>query len=279
MRRSRPDGPAEVATDQNGFRPTEPPAWMRWLPFVYVAFVLLLEAGLREEWAVSFFLIALPPIAAYAYGPVVVAAFTVLAILLEGALAAGSHHLGENHHVTADIATAVVGILSTALAAHRSRQERHLVHANSVAEALMRALLRPVPHQVGHVLAASLYRPSEAGTMVGGGPSSDRCVVSAPAGRRAGWVSRVPSSAAGSRTPRIRSVPPGGPGAAPRRCTASVRRVHRSGEPHPCAGRRPGRSAGAGPVARPAPRGPPGPPRISGSCRAAPSRPVRPRPA
>ncbi|WP_037859027.1 PP2C family protein-serine/threonine phosphatase [Streptomyces sp. NRRL S-241] len=168
MRRSRPDGPAEVATDQNGFRPTEPPAWMRWLPFVYVAFVLLLEAGLREEWAVSFFLIALPPIAAYAYGPVVVAAFTVLAILLEGALAAGSHHLGENHHVTADIATAVVGILSTALAAHRSRQERHLVHANSVAEALMRALLRPVPHQVGHVLAASLYRPSEAGTMVGG---------------------------------------------------------------------------------------------------------------
>ncbi|MCX4625529.1 serine/threonine-protein phosphatase [Streptomyces sp. NBC_01443] len=57
---------------------------------------------------------------------------------------------------------------STALAAHRSRQERSLVHANSVAEALMRALLRPVPHQVGHVLAASLYRPSEAGTMVGG---------------------------------------------------------------------------------------------------------------
>ncbi|WP_328618967.1 hypothetical protein [Streptomyces sp. NBC_00354] len=37
-----------------------------------------------------------------------------------------------------------------------------------LAEALMRALLRPVPHQIGHVLAADLYRPSEAGTMVGG---------------------------------------------------------------------------------------------------------------
>ncbi|MCX4625338.1 hypothetical protein [Streptomyces sp. NBC_01443] len=37
-----------------------------------------------------------------------------------------------------------------------------------LAEALMRALLRPVPHQIGHVLAAGLYRPSEAGTMVGG---------------------------------------------------------------------------------------------------------------
>ncbi|MCX4546119.1 PP2C family protein-serine/threonine phosphatase [Streptomyces sp. NBC_01565] len=167
MRRTRPDELLALAPE-DGFRPAAPPAWMRWLPFAYVAFVLLLEVTLEEEWAVSFFLIALPAIAAYAYGPVAVAAFTLLAILLEGALAAIAHHLGENHHVTADIATALVGILSTALAAHRSRQERSLVHANSVAEALMRALLRPVPHQVGRVLAASLYRPSEAGTMVGG---------------------------------------------------------------------------------------------------------------
>ncbi|MGW6407092.1 hypothetical protein ACWF95_07970 [Streptomyces vinaceus] len=58
---------------------------MRWLPFAYVAFVLVLEATLRQEWAVGFFLIALPPIAAYAFGPVAVAAFTVFAILLEGA--------------------------------------------------------------------------------------------------------------------------------------------------------------------------------------------------
>ncbi|MFF4444514.1 PP2C family protein-serine/threonine phosphatase [Streptomyces sp. NPDC001502] len=167
MRGTRPDASLTAGTD-DGFRPAAPPAWTRWLPFVYVAFVLLLEAAQREEWAVSLFLVALPAIAAYAYGPVVVAALTVLAILLEGLLAAVSHHLGETHHVTADIATAVVGILATALAAHRRSQERHLVHANSVAEALMRALLRPVPHQVGNVLAAGLYRPSEAGTMVGG---------------------------------------------------------------------------------------------------------------
>ncbi|MFD7913599.1 PP2C family protein-serine/threonine phosphatase [Streptomyces sp. NPDC059752] len=167
MRGTRPDTPLTAATD-DGFRPAAPPAWMRWLPFVYLAFVLLLEAVQQQEWAVSFFLIALPAIAAYAFGPVAVAAFTVFAIVLEGFLTAISHDLGETHHVTADIATAVVGILATALAAHRRNQERHLVHANSVAEALMRALLRPVPHQVGNVLAACLYRPSEVGTMVGG---------------------------------------------------------------------------------------------------------------
>ncbi|MER6450857.1 PP2C family protein-serine/threonine phosphatase [Streptomyces venezuelae] len=165
--RTRPDAPLTADTDE-GFRPTPPPPWMRWLPFLCVALVLLLEVTLHKEWAVSFFLIALPAIAAYAYGPAVVAALTVLAVLLEGTLAAIFHHLGENHHVTADIATVLVGIIATALAAHRRSQERHLVCADSVTEALMRALLRPVPHQVGNVLAASLYQPSEAGTMVGG---------------------------------------------------------------------------------------------------------------
>ncbi|MFF0291473.1 PP2C family protein-serine/threonine phosphatase [Streptomyces sp. NPDC005262] len=37
-----------------------------------------------------------------------------------------------------------------------------------MAEALMRTLLRPLPHQVGHVLVAGLYSPGEVGTMVGG---------------------------------------------------------------------------------------------------------------
>ncbi|MEU2392885.1 PP2C family protein-serine/threonine phosphatase [Streptomyces sp. NPDC007369] len=182
--RRRPDEPATVTADHAGFESPAPPPWMRWLPFVYVVIVLLLEITIEKEWAVSLFLVALPAIAAYAFGPVVVAALTVFAILLEGFLAATAHHLWETHHVTADIATAVVGVLATALAAHRTRQERSLVHANSVAEALMRALLRPVPHQVGHVLAASLYRPSEAGTMVGGDlfdiratPGGERAII------------------------------------------------------------------------------------------------------
>ncbi|MFE2140753.1 hypothetical protein ACFXA3_03175 [Streptomyces sp. NPDC059456] len=192
-----PDGPLAVAAEQNGFQPSVPPAWTRALPFVYVAFVLLLETAQQEEWAVSFFLIALPAIAAYAYGPGVVLGLTVFAIALEGSLAAVSHHLGETHHVTADIATAVVGVLAAVLAAHRRRQERHLVHASSVAEALMRALLRPVPHRVGHVLAAGLYRPGEAGTIT---RSSTGFVSGSPAGRlrarRRSSTSSTPTSPA-----------------------------------------------------------------------------------
>ncbi|MFJ9413581.1 MULTISPECIES: PP2C family protein-serine/threonine phosphatase [unclassified Streptomyces] len=161
--------------DDNGFEVLRPPAWMRWLPPAYVVFVLVLEPVTPTQWPVSSLLVALPVAAAYTLGPASVAAVTVFAVVFEGVLAGTAccagrnvHQLWASHHVAAYIATALVGILGVALAAHRQRQERHLVRANSVAEALMRTLLRPVPHQVGHVLAAGLYRSGEVGTMVGG---------------------------------------------------------------------------------------------------------------
>ncbi|MFF4947896.1 PP2C family protein-serine/threonine phosphatase [Streptomyces chattanoogensis] len=157
--------------DDHGFEAPRPPAWLRWLPLAYVVVVVLLEPVTPTPWPVSFLLVALPVTAAYTLGPVSVAAITVFAVVLEGVLAGLAcciHLLWESHHVAAYISTTLVGILGVALAAHRQRQEQHLVRANSVAEALMRTLLRPVPHRVGQVLAAGLYRAGEVGTMVGG---------------------------------------------------------------------------------------------------------------
>ncbi|MEU5014875.1 PP2C family protein-serine/threonine phosphatase [Streptomyces sp. NPDC021749] len=173
--RGHPAPRRAAVAENSGFEVPRPPAWMRWLPVAYVAMVLLLETVTPTEWAVSFLLIALPVVAAYTLGPVSVAAVTAFTLALEGVIAGtpcctghNIHQLWENHYVAAYIATALVGILGVALAAHRRRQERYLVRAHSVAEALMRTLLRPVPHQVGHVLAAGLYRSGEVGTMVGG---------------------------------------------------------------------------------------------------------------
>jgi hypothetical protein len=168
-----------------------PPTWMRWLPAVYVVAVLVLEPVTPVQWPVSFLLIALPVVAAYALGPVSVAAIAVFAVAFECVLAgtpccAGRSvgYLWERHYVATYISTALVGVLGTALAAHRRRQQAHLVHVNSVAEALMRTLLRPVPSEVGHLLAAGLYRTAEEGTMVGGDlydiittTTSDRAII------------------------------------------------------------------------------------------------------
>ncbi|MFE1773048.1 PP2C family protein-serine/threonine phosphatase [Streptomyces sp. NPDC059008] len=173
--RDRPADGCAPMVENSGFEVPRPPAWMRWLPLAYVVFVMLLETVTPTKWAVSFLLIALPVVAAYTLGPVGVGLVTVFAVVLLGVVAGtpcctghNLHQLWENHHVAAYVATGLVGALGMALAAHRQRQERHLVRANSVAEALMRTLLRPVPHQVGNVLAAGLYRAGEVGTMVGG---------------------------------------------------------------------------------------------------------------
>ncbi|MBL1097422.1 serine/threonine-protein phosphatase [Streptomyces sp. 205] len=148
---------------------------MRWLPAIYVAVILVVEPITPVQWPVSFLLIALPVVAAFSHGPVTVAAITVFAVGFEATLAgtpccAGRSvgYLWDRHYVATYIATTLVGALGTGLAAHRKRQEAHLMHASSVAEALMRTLLRPLPHEVGHVLVAALYCPAEAGTMIGG---------------------------------------------------------------------------------------------------------------
>lgn len=70
--------------------PQVPPApvWMRWLPAFYVAGILVLEPITPVKWPVSFLLIALPVITAFAHGPAAVAGVTVFAIVFEGVLAA-----------------------------------------------------------------------------------------------------------------------------------------------------------------------------------------------
>ncbi|MFB7631031.1 PP2C family protein-serine/threonine phosphatase [Streptomyces sp. NPDC056149] len=173
--RGRPTQRLSGLVDSNGFEAPTVPAWMRWLPALYVLIVLLLEFVTPTQWAVSSLLIAVPVLAAFTHGPVGVAVVTVFAVALEGVLAGtpcctghNIHQLWGNHYVATYISTLIVGIMGVALAGYRRRQQRHLVRVNSVAEALMRTLLRPVPQRVGKVLAAGLYRSGEIGTMVGG---------------------------------------------------------------------------------------------------------------
>lgn len=148
---------------------------MRWLPAIYVAAVLVLEPITPVEWPVSFLLIALPVVAAFAHGPAAVAAITVFAATFEGVLAgtpccAGRSvgYLWERHYVAAYISTTLVGVLGTILAAHRMRREHTLATVRSVAETAQRVLLRPVPHRLGHISVETLYLSAAAEARIGG---------------------------------------------------------------------------------------------------------------
>jgi serine phosphatase RsbU (regulator of sigma subunit) len=148
---------------------------MRWLPAFYVAAVLALEPVTPVQWPVSFLLIALPLVAAYAHGPVVVAAITVFAIVFEGVLAgtpccAGRSvgYLWDRHYVANYVCTFLVGILGTILAVHRIRRERTLATVRSVAETAQRVLLRPVPRRLDRISVETLYVSAAAEARIGG---------------------------------------------------------------------------------------------------------------
>ncbi|WP_374114236.1 PP2C family protein-serine/threonine phosphatase [Streptomyces sp. NK08204] len=148
---------------------------MRWLPVLYVAGVLLLEAVTPVEWPVSFVLIALSLVTAFAHGPVVVGGATVFAVLLEGVLAgtpccAGRQvgYLWDRHYVAIYVCTALVGILGMMLAAHRVHRERTLADVRFVADIAQRVLLRPVPHRIGNLRLESLYLSASAQARIGG---------------------------------------------------------------------------------------------------------------
>lgn len=172
VRRHRPA--IEAAAPDRRRLPADP-AWMRWLPVFYVAGVLALEPLTPVQWPVSFLLIALPLVAAFAHGPVFVAGVTAFAIVFEGVLAgtpccAGRSvgYLWDRHYVTAYICTALVGALATILASHRTRRERTLADVRFVADIAQHVLLRPLPHRIGGLLVDSFYVSAAAEARIGG---------------------------------------------------------------------------------------------------------------
>ncbi|WP_369251282.1 PP2C family protein-serine/threonine phosphatase [Streptomyces sp. R41] len=153
-----------------GLRPPSPRrGWAWWLPLIAVAIDVLAEVIVRGREPVSFMLIAVPPLAAATRGPRGTALSAVVCLGLEMWMAARRPgHFDEQHHVAVYAATFLIGIASVALAWQRERTRQHLIRANSVAEAMQRTLLRPVPRRLGPVHAAGFYEAGEGGTLVGG---------------------------------------------------------------------------------------------------------------
>ncbi|MEU6093820.1 PP2C family protein-serine/threonine phosphatase [Streptomyces sp. NPDC047079] len=173
--RRRTEGRRVARVSSTGLRVPAPPVWLRWLPAIYVAVLLLLEPITPVQWPVSFLLIALPVVAAFSHGPAAVAAITVFAVGFEAVLAgtpccAGRSvgYVGERHYVASYISTGLVGMLGTILAASRMRRERTLATVRSVAETAQRVLLRPVPRRLGQVSIETLYLSAAAEARIGG---------------------------------------------------------------------------------------------------------------
>ncbi|GAA4079822.1 PP2C family protein-serine/threonine phosphatase [Streptomyces shaanxiensis] len=154
---------------RSDLRPPSPRGWVWWLPLAAVLVDVAAELIVRGREPVSFMLIAVPPLAAATRGPRGTALSTLVCLGLQMWMAARRPgHFDEQHHVAVYIATTLIGIAAVALARQRERTRQHLIRANSVAEAMQRTLLRPVPRRLGPVRAAGFYEAGEGGTLVGG---------------------------------------------------------------------------------------------------------------
>ncbi|AVH60282.1 MULTISPECIES: PP2C family protein-serine/threonine phosphatase [Streptomyces] len=181
--------------------------WVWWLPFVVVLLDIALEIVVRGQEPVSFLLTGVPPLTAATRGPRGTALSTVVCLGLEMLMASlRPGHFGEQHHAALYVATALIGAASTALAAERESTTRHLIRANSVAEAMQRTLLRPVPRRVGPLRAAASYTAGEGGMLVGGDlydlcrtPFGVRVIIGDVRGKGIGAVQTVASVLAGFR--------------------------------------------------------------------------------
>ncbi|MGW3247113.1 PP2C family protein-serine/threonine phosphatase [Streptomyces sp. NPDC001070] len=153
-------GPAEDGTLRIG----TPPRWLRLLPVVLLAALILAQGVTPGDVELGAYYAAVAPLAALTYGVPGTAVLAAAVVVVMDLPVVGSGTL-----VGAELgAVVLIGVLSVVIAAVQQRFRGRLVLARSVAEAAQLAVLAPVPAEVGEVRCAALYRAAQRGTLVGG---------------------------------------------------------------------------------------------------------------
>ena len=141
-----------------------PPRWLRLLPVVLLAALILAQGVTPGDVELGAYYAAVAPLAALTYGVAGTAVLAAAVVVVMELPVVGSGTI-----VGAELgAVVLIGALSVVIAAVQQRFRGRLVLARSVAEAAQLAVLAPVPGTVGRVRCAALYRAAQRGTLVGG---------------------------------------------------------------------------------------------------------------
>ncbi|MCH0539085.1 serine/threonine-protein phosphatase [Streptomyces sp. MUM 203J] len=157
-----------------------PQLWVRLMPWLLVAAVLLAQLLTPETVQLEFAFAVIAPLTSLVYG--------VLGTSLVSATAIGVLIVPEvrsEHFSDGDLVSfGLIAAASAFLAWVRARRDAQLVSVRSVAEAAQLAVLPPLPARVGAVRCGALYRAAERSALVGGdlydvqpGPYGVRAIV------------------------------------------------------------------------------------------------------
>ncbi len=165
-------GRAEAqAQDHVGQRPIERiglPDALKALPLLVIAAITLADVATPSGVRFDPMLAAAPALAAAICGVGGTIAVALIAFGAHGALATYHGAPGSLASIVDFLALASVAAAGVLAAYVRQRRERQLAGARSVAEATQRALLRPMPDQVGQLRVAAAYLAAQAEARIGG---------------------------------------------------------------------------------------------------------------
>ncbi|MFB7499121.1 PP2C family protein-serine/threonine phosphatase [Streptomyces sp. NPDC056161] len=150
--------------ERGWLRGAPPPRWVRVLPVVLLAGVTTATLLSRDALDIGFLLGAIPPLAVLSYGPLLTAVMGALVVIVLNVPATHLNQPGNTDLLTI-VFVAVLSVFVAYVARHRDAQ---LVTEQTVAEAVQRAVVPPLPDRVGDVGCWGLYRAAQTGTLVGG---------------------------------------------------------------------------------------------------------------
>ena len=141
------------------------------LPALAIAAVVVVDLVLDQNVVIGLLVMA-PLLAANLSGPRVTAVYGVLAFVAGALLGIpdrvyvpGNALLAQEVRLTA---IALMGVAGVLLSRYRIERERRLAQVTKVAEAAQRAILLPVPEQLGPVRVAVVYESAASDALVGG---------------------------------------------------------------------------------------------------------------
>jgi serine phosphatase RsbU (regulator of sigma subunit) len=127
--------------------------------------LISIDLAIPTDFRLSDMLIVEPIVVAWFAGPVTAGIAWLLAMV--GLLSIMSLK-GFANHLTELAALVMVAVFSTGMCYLRERRSRELRQVRTVAEAAQRAVLRPLPNEVGPLRLSSLYLAAEDEAQIGG---------------------------------------------------------------------------------------------------------------
>jgi phosphoserine phosphatase RsbU/P len=141
------------------------------LPGLTIAVIVVADLQVGHSVVLGLVVVA-PLLAANVAGPRVTAAYAALALVVGALLGLAKHLYVSGEALLAQEirlgVIAVMGVVGVLLSRYRVERERRLTQVTKVAEAAQRAILLPVPAELGPVRIAVHYESAASDAMVGG---------------------------------------------------------------------------------------------------------------